>query len=215
MTISLLTSCSDNSLRSDIKEFIASFSLEESIKAYLEAGYTETKVAVENKVTTKTVEVFDFNVKDAMHPKYKKATSTYIDGKFDNEVSEEIIEENNTFYLLKNNSEKEEYTLEKAHKKVEQYFYKSVEYDAVHLYGMYYGDYIKQIVTMLQSLVTIDTENDLYVYHASRTYLNDKNIKVYEEQTYKVNRLGMLVSNDLIRQSDSLTVTTHIETYKV
>ena len=215
MTISLLTSCSDNSLRSDIKEFIASFSLEESIKAYLEAGYTETKVAVENNVTIKTVEVFDFNVKDAMHPKYKKAISTYIDEKFDNEVSEEIIEENNTFYLLKNNSEKEEYTLEKAHKKVEQYFYKSVEYDAVHLYGMYYGDYIKQIVTTLQSLVTIDTENDLYIYHTSRTYLNDKNIKVYEEQTYKVNRLGMLVSNDLIRQSDSLTVTTHIETYKV
>ena len=215
MATILLTSCSNYALRSDIADFIASFSLDASIQAYKEAGYIETKVAEAKDETTKTVESFSFNVKDVTHPKYKKVTSTYKNEIFDSETKEEIIEENNKYYLVKNDTEKIEKTLEETHKLIELFFYKSVEYETIHLYGMYYGDYIKQIVTMLQSLVTIDTENDLYVYSATRTYLNDKNIKVYESQTYKVDRLGMLQENDLIRSTDELTVTTHIETYHV
>ena len=212
-TISLLTSCSQNNLRSDIANFIASFSLEDSIKAYLEAGYIETKIATENDTVTKTVLKFDFNVKDALHPQYKKVTSTFINENFDSEVVEEIKEENEKFYFYKTGEETSEYSLEQVHSLVEKFFYQEVVYETIHLYGMYYGDYIKQIVTTLQSLVTIDEERDLYCYSASRTYLNDKNIKVFEEQNYEVNRLGMLVKNDLVRSTDSLSVVTHIETY--
>lgn len=212
-TVSLLASCSQNNLRSDIAEFIASFSLEDSIKAYLEAGYIETKIATENDTVTKTVLKFDFNVKDALHPQYKKVTSTFINENLDNEVVEEIKEENDKFYFYKTGEETSEYSLEQVHSLVEKFFYQKVELETIHLYGMYYGDYIKQIVTSLQSLVTIDTERDLYCYAAKRTYLNDKNIKVFEEQSYEVNRLGMLTKNDLVRSTDSLSVVTHIETY--
>ena len=212
-TVSLLASCSQNNLRSDIAEFIASFSLEDSIKAYLEAGYIETKIATENDTVTKTVLKFDFNVKDALHPQYKKVTSTFINENLENEVVEEIKEENEKFYFYKTGEETSLYSLEQVHSLVEKFFYQKVELETIHLYGMYYGDYIKQIVTTLQSLVTIDTERDLYCYAASRTYLNDKNIKVFEEQSYEVNRLGMLTKNDLVRSTDSLSVVTHIETY--
>ena len=212
-TVTLLASCSQNNLRSDIAEFIASFSLEDSIKAYLEAGYIETKIATENDTVTKTVLKFDFNVKDALHPQYKKVTSTFINENLEKEVVEEIKEENDKFYFYKTGEETSEYSLKQVHSLVEKFFYQKVEYETIHLYGMYYGDYIKQIVTSLQSLVTIDTERDLYCYSANRTYLNDKNIKVFEEQSYEVNRLGMLTKNDLVRSTDSLSVVTHIETY--
>ena len=212
-TVTLLASCSQNNLRSDIAEFIASFSLEDSIKAYLEAGYIETKIATENDTVTKTVLKFDFNVKDALHPQYKKVTSTFINENLEKEVVEEIKEENDKFYFYQTGEETSEYSLEQVHSLVEKFFYQKVEYETIHLYGMYYGDYIKQIVTVLQSLVTIDTERDLYCYSANRTYLNDKNIKVFEEQSYEVNRLGMLTKNDLVRSTDSLSVVTHIETY--
>ena len=212
-TVSLLASCSQNNLRSDIAEFIASFSLEDSIKAYLEAGYIETKIATENDTVTKTVLKFDFNVKDALHPQYKKVTSTFINENLENKKLEEIKEENEKFYFYKTGEETSLYSLEQVHSLVEKFFYQKVELETIHLYGMYYGDYIKQSVTTLQSLVTIDTERDLYCYAASRTYLNDKNIKVFEEQSYEVNRLGMLTKNDLVRSTDSLSVVTHIETY--
>lgn len=212
-TVTLLASCSQNNLRSDIAEFIASFSLEDSIKAYFEAGYIETKIATENDTVTKTVLKFDFNVKDALHPQYKKVTSTFINENLEKEVVEEIKEENDKFYFYKTGEEASEYSLEQVHSLVEKFFYQKVEYETIHLYGMYYGDYIKQIVTTLQSLVTIDTDRDLYCYSANRTYLNDKNIKVFEEQNYEVNRLGMLSKNDLVRSTDSLSVVTHIETY--
>lgn len=215
VTLPILASCSNNSLRSDIKDFIASFSLDESIKAYLEAGYIETKVAVDSIGETKTITNFTFNVKDATHPKYKKVISTYFNNELSEEISEEIIEENNAFYFVKTGQENVIYSLGQVHSLVEQYFYKEIQLETIHLYGMYYGDYIKQIVTTLQSLVTIDQEKELYCYSAERSFLNDKNIKVYEKQDYQVNALGMLVNNDLIRSTDSLTVTTHIETYKI
>ena len=209
----LLSSCTNNYLRSDIKEFIASFSLEDSVSAYKHAGYTKTQTVYQDNKITKTVENMAFNVTDASHPEYRKTIETFEDNEKKEEQTEYVIEENNEFTFVAMDGSHIEYTLLQVHELVEKFFYTSVQAEVVHLYGMYYGDYIRQIAVAAQQWVTIDQENELYVYEVSDKFTNNTGDEVREYQKYSINKLGMLVNNFLSRETDYLKVVTEIETY--
>ena len=53
--ISLLTSCAKNNLRSDIIEFIASFSIDLALENYPEASYHREDISIENNITSKII----------------------------------------------------------------------------------------------------------------------------------------------------------------
>lgn len=211
--LSLLSSCQDNYIRSDIKEFIASFSLEDSVKEYKNAGYIKTTSVDNNGKKSQTVENLSFNVTDAAHPKYQKEVKEYEEEVLKETKIEKVTEEDGKFYFTSFEGEKTEYSLAQVHELVEDYFYTTVEATVVHLGGMYYGDYIRQIISAAQQYVTIDTEHSLYVYDVGDTHTNETGDEVRQHQTYSINKLGMLVKNFLSRERDYLKVITEIETY--
>ena len=214
--VMLLTSCGEKELRSDIKEFIASFSLEESVKAYQEAGYETVTVISRNGHVEKTVETFDFNIKDPANPRYQTSEITYLDNEKTGEVTSNIINENGSFYYIINGEQNKEMSLEECHDLIRKFFYKTTMYDGtVYLRGMYYGDLIKQVVPAVQDLVKIDEEKGLYTYSAGQIKKNDKNEDVHVEQTYSVNRLGMLETMHLVEYDSSIHLEVNTAVYKI
>lgn len=209
-----LSACgfSGGQLRSDVAEFLSGFSLEGAIAAYKEAGYEKTVTAVEGDKTTVTTEAVDFNATDVMHPTYQMETETRENDQVTESSLLQILEKDGAFVKRTEEGESPS-SLDECHANIEKFFYQEVAADAVHLYGMYYGDYIRQMAASLQELVTIDLENQLYRYHARSEYTNTAGATVLEEQTYVVDNYGMLVENTLVRESALLTVTTHITTY--
>lgn len=216
LILTLLTSCDHPELRSDIKEFIASFSLENAVSEYLNAGYVKTRSIVENGVTTTTVEDFSFNVTDALHPQYEKSIITYVDGVEILNQKEYIYEKDDIFIYHKMDNSEQYCSLEDAHKLVEKYFYTSTQLDGtIHLGGMYYGDYCSQTAISFQNFITINQEDSLYVFHATLRVEKDLPEPLDEEQTYEVNKVGMLVRNSLSQKTASKSVFTYITTYKI
>ena len=212
----LLTSCGEREIRSDIKEFIASFSLEDSVRAYQEAGYETVTIVTRNGHQEKTVETFDFDIKDASHPQYKTSEITYVDEEKTGEVTNRIIEENDTFYYEVNGEKNKEMSLEECHELIRKFFYKTTMYDgSIYLRGMYYGDLVKQVVPAVQDLVKIDEEKGLYIYSAGQIKKNNDNEEVHVEQTYSVNRLGMLENMHLLEYTSSVTLVVDTVVYKI
>ena len=205
MAVSLLLSCTGRKLRSDIAEFIASFSLTDSVQAYLEAGYTSIKIEVIDEEETKTVEDFSFNVRDIENPIYSYDTKIYKNGTLSSSVNEHIEIENSKYYLVKNEV-KEEYSLEQCHLLVQNFFYKEVMLDgSYHVQGMYYGDYVQQSAEYYQDYITINIEEDLYIYEVDRnSVVEDKEVKMYEK--YSVNKLGMLntLQSEMVNGANSI-----------
>ena len=79
LPILLLNSCNQQSLRSDIKQFIASFSLEESIKEYQEAGYDSFEIiTVEGEGVERIEESISFNVKEDSPNYYHYLHKEYV-----------------------------------------------------------------------------------------------------------------------------------------
>lgn len=216
LSSAFLSACSFGTpLREDIQEFISSFSLDAAVKAYKEAGYHKIQTASSLSEERVTKETFSFNVKDANHPEYRFETVVEVDGVETERTFDAIVEEEGRFYLLDQDGNREEKTLGECHSYIERYFYKEVAADAVHLYGMYYGDYIRQVAKSFQNLVTIDQEKGLYRYNVKEDHKNNNGDMVHEEQSYSVNRYGMLEENRLLRKTDRLEVVTEISTYRV
>lgn len=211
LLVSLLCSCNNRTLRSDIRKFIASFSLSESMKSYKEAGYTETRIhTTKDKVEKKVIE-FSFNVKNDSLPTYQKKVTNYENDTLISKKIEKVYYENETMYFEDFNGVVSEYTLEKCSDKIRQFFYTKTELEGQYHYGgMYYGDYISQMAITLQDLVKIDEENELYKYHAGASKEG-----VYTLQEYSINKLGMLVENFLSQTQGDDSVVTTISVFNV
>ena len=194
IAMSLLSSCSVE-LRSDIKEFVASFSLSEAMATYKVAGYTSVKETKKDGVKTLENITLNFNVSDPENPEYHLTTSTKID---ENEA--QIVEKfsqkiENKFYLYETGKDPVEYTADQIKLLVRDFFYTKTMYDGdYHSNGMYYGDFVLETARDLQGFVEIDGENELYIF---RHYTEGKvdGLDSSVEQMYSVNKLGMLVKN--------------------
>ena len=211
--ILLLTSCGERKLRSDIDKFITSFSLQDAVASYLEAGYESVRTQTGGEVETKEEIFLSFNVKDASHPQYKKETKKYENNVLKSDVVEEIKEDDSGFIFAITDREDMRYTLEECHDVIKTFFYKESLFDGTYnVQGMYYGDYLKQVAPGLQDYVTIDEENQLYIME----YSKDEKINGYNahvEQKYSVNKLGMLEKNHFIVTRDEEKIEQNITVF--
>ena len=196
--ISLLSNCGQNkiNLRSDIKEFIASFSLENSMKTYTKVHYEEktTHHALEAGIDKKTdiYKTIDFDFRESNSINYLESIVTKENDALKEEKLEHIITNEDKYYLVTLDSEKE-LTPDEVNAYFVKFFYVTTQNDGrYHSGANYYGDYLTDISYVLQDYVTIDQENELFVYDYS--FENGDKSEV-RKQKYSVNSLGMIVSN--------------------
>lgn len=192
--MSLLSSCGKE-LRSDIKNFVTSFSLSESMSTYKHAGYTDDKETFIDGVKKKENTILSFNLLDPENPEYHLKTITKIDEGEEKTYEKFISKNEEKFYLNETEKDPIEYTIENINLLVQNFFYKSTMMEgSYHCNGMYYGDLIQETAKDLQEFVQIDEENHWYVFHHfTKGKVEGKDSSV--EQYYSVNKLGMLVKN--------------------
>lgn len=215
--VGLLTSCNKVTLRSDIAKFIASFSLENSILEYQEAGYLKVTTAVDNFQTIVITEKFDFNSKDVNHPEYKKEVIRKVNDVTESDLVEYLTDNfDGTFTFHKSDDTIETYSLLQAHQLIEKFFYTKVELDGkYHSGGMYYGDALNNTAKSLQNGITIDQENQILKLDVTQKGYIEEGILVDARIIYNVNSLGMILTNNIIMQNDNIKVTTDLSTYKI
>ncbi len=196
-----LTSCgSKPELRKDIKEFVSNFSLKGAMDAYQKGGYTY-RVETNNS-EGKVVEYIEmeFSYLDALHPSYTKTTTNYVN---DVETSKEeiVFVEQDEKYYISTNGELEESSLDDCSELIKKFFYEKTQIDGeYHTQGWYYGDYLLQVAPVLQKYITIDQENELYLYsYEVETTQGGSNVTYW--QNYSVNKLGMLVENHVFAEN--------------
>ena len=194
LPILLLSSCGSNQeeLRSDIAQFITSFSVDESIKAYQEAGYLSTREMYIDGVSTVEIEKVDFNIKDMKNMTYLHTLDITEDGELTTSRIQKI-EVVDTKYMYTLDDSTSEVDLDFALSIINTFFYLQEPVEGYRVRGMYYGDYVKETALIMQNAVTIDTENDLYVESFRQV---DESIGMDITMTFKVNRLGMLEVNE-------------------
>lgn len=210
LPILLLTSCQTKSLRSDIKQFIASFSLEESINNYQYAGYNYVTREEKNDVITVNEDHVDFDVRDDSSISY---SYTHIVKENDVLKTNEFIyitTEDSKYYYESQVSEIHEITKTEVDKEIITFFYK-VEESGYHGQGMYYGDIVLDMIYDYQKYTTIDVENELLIIDYEFYY---SKIDTKFKQTITVDKLGMLVSNNLKITAPTGVSTSLIEVYK-
>ena len=208
-TISLLTSCMKSPLRSDIIEFIASFSIELAMQNYTHATYTREDISIENDVTSIIVKEMTINRDDLAYDYIEKTHEE------DEETSSvhRYIEKREEKYFYITESEETERSKEQVNDLINNFFYTSSK-EGIYTGGMFMGDAFREILPDIQDLVTIDSENKLLVY----SYVNkmkDDNKEVVITQTVTLDEYGMLVKEDLEKTSDLGIFKTHIEVKKL
>ena len=194
ITASLLfTSCSTKSLRSDIKEFIASFSFDEAVKTRTEGGYDSIKISTEDEYVFKEVIHLEYSYSDNSNLKYDFLRTVYHDDTI-TQVNHNYLEyENDTIYYVTGEI-RMEYDLQKSTDLIRTFFYTKSNEDPVYRYGgMYYGDYLLEMARILQDWITIDQEKQLLIYDIERDGKNQQGEKEYAHEKYSVDKLGMLV----------------------
>ena len=209
LPILLLASCQKKTLRSDIAEFIASFSLQDSIAEYQEAGYEKITEVVDEEGASKEVEKVDFNVKDDSAISYNYSYKSYVDDVLDKENFITITTEDNK-YFYKSESEEKEITKDEVNSIVITFFYKTDDYD-YHGKGCYYGDIVNDGAYAFQDYTTIDQVNHLYVLDYE---LKDTSVDAVIKQNVVVNQLGMLVSNYLKLTGENVSSVSTLNVYK-
>ena len=200
--IPLLVSCSKNiPLRSDIEEFIASFSLSESMQTYREVTYSSTKNQYLKNAHTYIYTNLSFNVKNIENGdiEYHKNVKVYNEETLDTETDIEIINENNKYYYVVNGNRQEK-TIDECLDVIETFFFEDTLTDYYHYNGNYYGDLVLETCRTYQEFVTIDQERELYILAYDREgdeKVDGENRHYRLQQEYSVNKLGMLVENHL------------------
>ena len=208
-TISLLTSCMKSPLRSDIIEFIASFSIELAMQNYAHATYTRQDISIENDVTSIIVKEMTINRDDLAYDYIEK---THEEDEETSSVHRYIEKrEENYFYITE--SEETERSKEQVNDLINNFFYTSSK-EGIYTGGMFMGDAFREILPDIQDLVTIDSENKLLVYSYVNT-MKDDNKEVVIAQTVTLDEYGMLVKEDLEKTSDLGIFKTHIEVKKL
>ena len=210
--ISLLTSCAKNNVRSDISEFIASFSIDLAKQNYPAASYSREDISIENGVTSKIVTTMSINRQNNDNLAYDYQKITY-EGEQENSNIHRYIEKNNDKYFYISESDPIEKTSAEVDALIDNFFYTSSS-EGIYTGGMFMGDAFREILPDIQDLVTIDSENKLLVY----SYVNpmkDGDKEVTITQTVTLDEYGMLVKEDLQKTSDLGVYETHIEVKKL
>ena len=196
--ISLLSSCAQNKieLRSDIKEFIASFSLQKAMETYVKVHYEERTIhhILEDGVDKKTdtLKIIDFDFSDSHSIEYLEKIVTKENDVLSEEKQEHIITNEDKYYLVSIDNE-QELTADEVNNYFVKFFYVTTQNDGrYHSGANYYGDYLTDISYVLQDYVTIDKENSLYIYDYSFENASKTETR---KQKYSVNSIGMIVDN--------------------
>ena len=210
--ISLLSACAKNSLRSDIQEFIASFSIDSAVVNYPSARYVREDISTENNVTSKVVITMAINRQNQEDLAYDYTKITYEDNVEKSNVHR-YVEKNNEKYFYVTEDDTSERTKEQVNDLIDTFFYTSSK-EGIYTGGMFMGDAFREIIPDIQDLVTIDSENKLLVY----SYVNvmrDQEKEVTINLNVTLDQYGMLVKEDMQKTSDLGVYETHIEVKKV
>ena len=210
--ISLLSACTKNNIRSDIQEFIASFSIDLAVDNYPKAAYTREDISIENNVTSKIVTTLTVDRQNQENLFYDYTKITYEENEEKSNIHR-YIEKNNEKYFYVTEDGSLEKTPAQVNDLINTFFYTSSK-EGIYTGGMFMGDAFREIIPDIQDLVTIDSENKLLVY----SYVNvmtDKEKEVTIEQNVTLDQYGMLVKEDMKKTSDLGVYETHIEVKKV
>ena len=203
MAISLLTSCTQQRhLRSDIKEFIASFSLASAHEVYKECSFVRVDTETIGSTVVEVTATKSINVKDPNNLVYDYTEITTENG----EVKQSLhnyLEKNDENYFYVSGGTKVQKTPAEALEITNSFFYTSSS-EGIYIGGMYAGDTMLDIIFDIQDNVTIDSENKLLVYSYEKV-MKEGNVTVTINQDYKVNNLGMVVSNYIHKESSQST----------
>ena len=209
--ISLLTACARNNVRSDIQEFIASFSIDIAVSNYLNASYSREDISIENEVTSKIKTAVVINREDQDNLAYDYTQIT-LENEIEKTNIHRYIEKRENKYFYMSEANPLEKTSEEVNNLINTFFYTSSS-EGIYTGGMFMGDAFREILPDIQDLVTIDSENKLLVY-SYVNIMNDENKEVRIEQTVTLDQYGMLVKEDLVKTSDLGVYETHIEVKK-
>ena len=195
LLMSLLSSCGQKELRSDIKDFVASFSLSEAMSNYKHAGYNNDKVTFKDGTKTEEKVTLEFNILDEENPSYNLTKKTKINDEEETIYQKYLTKDENKFFIYETSVDPYECSINDVKNLIRNFFYTKVMYEGTyHSDGMYYGDLVLETVRELQEFVTIDGNNSLYeFYHYTEGKVEGKDAKI--EQYYSVNKQGMLVKN--------------------
>ena len=210
--ISLLTSCARNNLRSDIIEFIASFSIDLALEHYPEGSYKREDISIENNVTSKIVTEMSMSRLDDNNLTYDFSKITYED-EVEKSNIHRYVEKNNEKYFYISEDGKIEKTVEQIKTLTLDFFYTSST-EGIYTGGMFMGDAFREILPDIQDNVTIDSENKLLVY-SYVNHMTEENKEVTITQSVSLDEYGMLVKDDLKKESDLGVFETHIEVKKL
>lgn len=210
--ISLLTSCANKNVRSDILEFIASFSIDSAIANYPVASYTREDISIENDKTSKVITTMSINRSDHNNLAYDYREITYEE-EVEKSNIHRYIEKNNDEYTYVTDSSSLTKSEEEVNALINTFFYTYTS-DNIYLGGMFMGDTFRDIIPDIQDLVVIDNENKLLVY-SYLNIMNDENKEVKIEQIVTLDNYGMLVKEDMKKTSDLGIFETHIAVKKM
>ena len=209
--ISLLGSCAKNNLRSDIVKFIASFSIDLAIQNYPSGSYIREDISSTNGATSKEVTSLKMSRENNENLAYDYSKITYEGEEVKSSIHKYVLKEEEKYFLLEG-----EQKIEKAPEQVKvlalEFFYTSST-EGIYTGGMFMGDAFREILPDIQDNVTIDSENKLVVY----SYVNkmkEENNEVTITQKMILDEYGMLVKDDLIKESNLGRFETHIEVKK-
>ena len=210
--ISLLTACARNNVRSDIQEFIASFSIDLAVSNYQAARYTREDISIENNVTSKVSKTMMVDRKNVDNLLYDYTELTY-ENNVEKSSVHRYVEKNNEKYFYVTEANTSEKTSEQVNDLINTFFYTSST-EGIYTGGMFMGDAFREILPDIQDLVTIDSENKLLVYSYTNV-MSDKEKEVTIEQSVTLDEYGMLVKEDMKKTSDLGVYETHIEVKKL
>ena len=194
LAMTLLSSCGKKEIRSDIAEFIASFSVEAAVEAYKKTEFNKVQTVHLDGDVTVTYETINFDVTDTQDPQYHRHLETYVNDALTESIDQYIKHENDAFYVVINESEYE-YDLEKCHDLIRQFFYKNTYLDGTyHADGYYYGDMVKGSIEDYQDYIIINQDIQKLVFsHCQNQTQNGRDVR--RCSTFHVDALGMLTYN--------------------
>lgn len=205
VAISLLCSCSNvPDLRSDIAEFITSFSYDESRKVYLDCSYTRVDVSHEQTGNIITVsQEMSISVKDPENLVYDYLYQKEEDG-IVLETKHHYVQKEDDHYLYYcgETTPQNMSPLQVKTELITKFFFKD-EIEGIHLHGMYLGDSLLDTLPYIQSYVTIDKEKETLTYDMPIGV--EKDAKGYDfSELLIVDKYGMTLSCD-IYQTNGIT----------
>lgn len=208
-SLPLIASCGEQKIRPDIEEFVSSFSLENSFKEYRYAQYIDDKTSIISGIKKREIETFKFDSRDENNLDYCRTKETYIDDVLSSTTVEKCYKLNDKF-VYELNEEKTDCDITKYESLVTKFFYKEIVQETYHARGMYYGDYVLDTMISAENFITI--KDDLYVMSYS---LKNEALEEEQNQTLKVNRLGMLESNSVYMRNGNNYISQNIVVTKL